>query len=139
MMAPPLPPPPKPKPLPLINYKRPLIGMLPEKYKDTDVQELFPEFRQNQVLRFSRLFGIKQVHFCVITTRGRIFCVTKNTWANFCVKILLFSSLIGRKSGKVSKSGNPGRNRRRRRKTRKRTKAKRARRIKTPKRKIRKR
>ena len=28
---------------------RPLAGMLPEKYKDVDVKELFPEFRHNQV------------------------------------------------------------------------------------------
>eukprot|EP00095_Tigriopus_kingsejongensis_P010565 maker-scaffold2286_size17589-snap-gene-0.4 protein:Tk10565 transcript:maker-scaffold2286_size17589-snap-gene-0.4-mRNA-1 annotation:"transcription initiation factor tfiid subunit 1 isoform x2" len=38
---------------------RPLAGMLPEKYKNIDVQELFPEFRHGQVLRFSRLFPIK--------------------------------------------------------------------------------
>ena len=38
---------------------RPLAAMLPEKYKDVDVKELFPEFRHNKVLRFSRLFGIK--------------------------------------------------------------------------------
>nr|XP_046912927.1 LOW QUALITY PROTEIN: transcription initiation factor TFIID subunit 1-like [Dermatophagoides farinae] len=31
--------------------------MLPSKYADLDVTELFPEFRHNQVLRFSRLFG----------------------------------------------------------------------------------
>ncbi|CAG0880440.1 unnamed protein product [Cyprideis torosa] len=36
---------------------RPLANMLPEKYKDVDVRELFPEFRPNQTLRFSRLFG----------------------------------------------------------------------------------
>ena len=28
---------------------RPLAGMLPEKYKDLDVKELFPEFRHNKV------------------------------------------------------------------------------------------
>ena len=33
--------------------------MLPEKYKNVDIAELFPEFRENQVLRFSRLFPIK--------------------------------------------------------------------------------
>ena len=33
--------------------------MLPQKYKNTDVKELFPEFRENKVLRFSRLFPIK--------------------------------------------------------------------------------
>lgn len=36
--------------------------MLPEKYRDTDVRELFPEFRPNSVLRFSRLFPIKASH-----------------------------------------------------------------------------
>lgn len=35
----------------------PLAAMLPSKYADLDVTELFPEFRHNQVLRFSRLFG----------------------------------------------------------------------------------
>lgn len=35
----------------------PLAAMLPLKYADMDVTELFPEFRHNQVLRFSRLFG----------------------------------------------------------------------------------
>ncbi|CAG2104510.1 unnamed protein product [Medioppia subpectinata] len=35
----------------------PLAAMLPSKYADLDVTELFPEFRPNQVLRFSRLFG----------------------------------------------------------------------------------
>ena len=30
------------------EYK-PLAGMLPEKYKDVDVKELFPEFRHNKV------------------------------------------------------------------------------------------
>lgn len=35
----------------------PLAAMLPSKYADFDVTELFPEFRHNQVLRFSRLFG----------------------------------------------------------------------------------
>ena len=42
--------------------KKPLAGMLPDKYKDTDVRELFPEFRANSVLRFSRLFPIKAAH-----------------------------------------------------------------------------
>jgi transcription initiation factor TFIID subunit 1 len=46
-------------PLPQKLSKKPLARMLPEKYKDTDVKELFPEFRPNEVLRFSRLFGIK--------------------------------------------------------------------------------
>ncbi|XP_075588073.1 transcription initiation factor TFIID subunit 1-like [Dermatophagoides farinae] len=35
----------------------PLAAMLPSKYADLDVTKLFPEFRHNQVLRFSRLFG----------------------------------------------------------------------------------
>ncbi|XP_064482007.1 transcription initiation factor TFIID subunit 1-like isoform X2 [Ornithodoros turicata] len=35
----------------------PLAAMLPSKYADLDVTELFPEFRPGQVLRFSRLFG----------------------------------------------------------------------------------
>ena len=39
--------------------KKPLASMLPEKYKNVDMQGLFPEFRENQVLRFSRLFPIK--------------------------------------------------------------------------------
>ena len=39
--------------------KKPLASMLPEKYKNVDITELFPEFRENQVLRFSRLFPIK--------------------------------------------------------------------------------
>lgn len=39
------------------RLKTPLAAMLPSKYADIDVTELFPEFRHNQVLRFSRLFG----------------------------------------------------------------------------------
>lgn len=35
----------------------PLAAMLPDKYKDVDVKDIFPEFRKDQVLRFSRLFG----------------------------------------------------------------------------------
>ena len=35
----------------------PLAAMLPSKYKGVDVKEIFPEFRQNAKLRFSRLFG----------------------------------------------------------------------------------
>lgn len=35
----------------------PLGAMLPSKYADVDVTELFPDFRQDKVLRFSRLFG----------------------------------------------------------------------------------
>ncbi|KAL3192254.1 hypothetical protein MRX96_059229 [Rhipicephalus microplus] len=39
------------------NLDTPLAAMLPSKYADLDVTELFPEFRPGQVLRFSRLFG----------------------------------------------------------------------------------
>ncbi|KAF7268302.1 hypothetical protein GWI33_018568 [Rhynchophorus ferrugineus] len=35
----------------------PLAAMLPSKYADIDVTELFPDFRHGKVLRFSRLFG----------------------------------------------------------------------------------
>lgn len=35
----------------------PLAAMLPSKYADVDVRELFPDFRPDKVLRFSRLFG----------------------------------------------------------------------------------
>lgn len=35
----------------------PLAAMLPSKYVDVDVRELFPDFRPDKVLRFSRLFG----------------------------------------------------------------------------------
>ena len=45
--------------VPLKDVKKPLASMLPEKYKNVDIAELFPEFRENQVLRFSRLFPIK--------------------------------------------------------------------------------
>ena len=48
-----------PKPVPQGPIKKPLASMLPQKYKNTDVKELFPEFRENKVLRFSRLFPIK--------------------------------------------------------------------------------
>ena len=40
----------------------PLAGMLPEKYKNVDVKTFFPEFKENSVLRFSRLFPIKESH-----------------------------------------------------------------------------
>ena len=40
----------------------PLAGMLPEKYKDVDVKSFFPEFKENSVLRFSKLFPIKESH-----------------------------------------------------------------------------
>jgi transcription initiation factor TFIID subunit 1 len=35
----------------------PLGAMLPSKYANVDVTDLFPDFRQDKVLRFSRLFG----------------------------------------------------------------------------------
>ncbi|KAK4872343.1 hypothetical protein RN001_014372 [Aquatica leii] len=35
----------------------PLAAMLPSKYQNIDVTELFPDFRHGKVLRFSRLFG----------------------------------------------------------------------------------
>ncbi|XP_030762639.1 transcription initiation factor TFIID subunit 1 [Sitophilus oryzae] len=35
----------------------PLAAMLPSKYANIDVTELFPDFRHGKVLRFSRLFG----------------------------------------------------------------------------------
>ena len=55
------PPPPStpPKSVPQGPVKKPLASMLPQKYKNVDVKELFPEFRENKVLRFSRLFPIK--------------------------------------------------------------------------------
>jgi transcription initiation factor TFIID subunit 1 len=37
----------------------PLAGMLPERYRNVDIKEVFPEFRENAVLRFSTLFPIK--------------------------------------------------------------------------------
>lgn len=40
----------------------PLASMLPDKYKDVDVKEFFPEFQENSVLRFSQLFPIKESH-----------------------------------------------------------------------------
>ena len=57
---------PPPAPAPVLRPKspakpivRPLEAMRPEKYKNTDVKDLFPAFRENKVLRFSRLFPIK--------------------------------------------------------------------------------
>lgn len=35
----------------------PLALMLPEKYRNVNVTELFPHFKSGKVLRFSRLFG----------------------------------------------------------------------------------
>lgn len=46
-----------PSSAPKRNLDTPLAAMLPSKYADLDVTELFPEFRPGQVLRFSRLFG----------------------------------------------------------------------------------
>ena len=40
----------------------PLAAMLPEKYRNVDVKTFFPEFRENSVLRFSKLFPIKESH-----------------------------------------------------------------------------
>ena len=48
-----------PAPGPVVS---PLAGMLPEKYKNVDVKTFFPEFRENAVLRFSKLFPIKESH-----------------------------------------------------------------------------
>lgn len=39
------------------RLKTPLASMLPSKYVNVNVTELFPDFRPNKVLRFSRLFG----------------------------------------------------------------------------------
>ncbi|KAL1456949.1 hypothetical protein WDU94_001632 [Cyamophila willieti] len=39
------------------KLETPLAAMLPSKYADIDVTQLFPDFRHGQVLRFSRLFG----------------------------------------------------------------------------------
>lgn len=39
------------------KLETPLASMLPSKYADVDVTELFPDFRTDKVLRFSRLFG----------------------------------------------------------------------------------
>lgn len=39
------------------RLETPLGAMLPSKYADVDVTEIFPDFRQDKVLRFSRLFG----------------------------------------------------------------------------------
>lgn len=39
------------------KLETPLASMLPSKYANTDVTQLFPDFRANKVLRFSRLFG----------------------------------------------------------------------------------
>ena len=39
------------------KLETPLASMLPSKYANIDVTVLFPDFRANKVLRFSRLFG----------------------------------------------------------------------------------
>jgi len=39
------------------KLETPLAAMLPSKYANISVQELFPDFRPDKVLRFSRLFG----------------------------------------------------------------------------------
>ena len=39
------------------KLETPLASMLPSKYANVDVCELFPDFRPNKVLRFSKLFG----------------------------------------------------------------------------------
>ena len=39
------------------KLETPLAAMLPSKYADIDVRELFPDFRPKKVLRFSKLFG----------------------------------------------------------------------------------
>lgn len=39
------------------RLETPLAAMLPSKYSGVDVRELFPDFRVDKVLRFSRLFG----------------------------------------------------------------------------------
>ncbi|KAL4704937.1 hypothetical protein ACJJTC_013394 [Scirpophaga incertulas] len=39
------------------KLETPLAAMLPSKYADVDVTELFPDFRPDKVLLFSRLFG----------------------------------------------------------------------------------
>lgn len=39
------------------RLETPLAAKLPSKYANVDVRELFPDFRPDKVLRFSRLFG----------------------------------------------------------------------------------
>ncbi|XP_065160409.1 transcription initiation factor TFIID subunit 1 isoform X2 [Atheta coriaria] len=55
------PPPPKTEESKTAEEKKkletPLAAMLPSKYANVNVTELFPDFRPGQVLRFSRLFG----------------------------------------------------------------------------------
>ena len=40
----------------------PLAAILPDKYKGVDVKTFFPEFKENSVLRFTKLFPIKESH-----------------------------------------------------------------------------
>ncbi|XP_077286335.1 TATA-box binding protein associated factor 1 isoform X2 [Arctopsyche grandis] len=54
LMPPPLPP---GSPKDSRRLETPLAAMLPSKYANVDVTELFPDFRVGKVLRFSRLFG----------------------------------------------------------------------------------
>ena len=56
--------PPPPTPFYKLSYadakkklETPLAAMLPSKYANIDVRELFPDFRADKVLSFSRLFG----------------------------------------------------------------------------------
>jgi len=53
-------PPSQPKQAP--SYVAPLANMLPEKYKGKNVKDFYPEFRENAVLQFSKLFPIKDSH-----------------------------------------------------------------------------
>ena len=57
------PPPLAPEPRPSSSTSVvPLAGILPDKYKNVDVKTFFPEFRENSVLRFTKLFPIKESH-----------------------------------------------------------------------------
>ncbi|KAJ8919713.1 hypothetical protein NQ315_006241 [Exocentrus adspersus] len=47
----------KPQEIERRKLETPLAAMLPSKYANVDVTELFPDFRHGKVLRFSRLFG----------------------------------------------------------------------------------
>lgn len=59
------------------KLETPLAAMLPSKYANIDVRELFPDFRPDKVLRFSRLFGpgkpssLPQIWRSVRKRRGR--------------------------------------------------------------------
>lgn len=39
------------------KYDTPLASMRPSKYANVEITELFPDFRPQKVLRFSKLFG----------------------------------------------------------------------------------